>query len=166
MRSLLTLPAILAGALSAQQPAYVPANDLPNGREIVAVYIGGENCGPCHAPEVKAAVRNMKVLLATQAKHDSAAFSVIGVANDWDTKVAADFLADVQPFDQMVLGGNWTNLAIERFIWRDSTGQAAMPQVVVIERNVVRGNRITFSEPRVLRRVVGATDIPAWVDKG
>ncbi len=41
-----------------------------------------------------------------------------------------------------------------------------MPQILVIERTVTPGSRITFSEPRILRRVVGGDSIPAWVATG
>jgi len=160
------LVSVVHGWLGAQQPAYVPSQKLPHGKEIVAVYLGAQSCGPCHAPEVKDAVRRMKTLVAAHAVKAGAAFSVVGVANDWDQTLAATFLADVAPFDQVVLGGNWTNVAIEHFVWRDPSGNPAMPQILILERTVTPGTRITFSEPRVLRRLVGADEIPAWVAKG
>jgi len=153
-------------SLDAQQAAYVPSNKLPNGKEIVAIYFGAQSCGPCHAPAVKEAVRQMKNLVAAQARKANAAFSVVGVANDWDQAVATNFLADVGPFDQLAIGGDWTNLAIERFVWGDSTGNPAMPQILVIERTVTAGTRAIISEPRVLRRLVGSGEIPEWVGKG
>jgi hypothetical protein len=156
----------VSGALPAQQPTYVPSTQLPNGKEIVAIYLGAQSCGPCHFQPVKDGVVRMKELVAAQAKKSGAAFSVIGVANDWDHALAASFLASVGPFDQVVLGGNWTNLAIESFVWRDPQGSPAMPQIIIIERTVATAGRITISEPRVLRRVLGAEEIPAWIAKG
>jgi hypothetical protein len=169
MRILFGFAAVLtvgAASLDAQQAAYVPSNKLPNGKEIVAIYFGAQSCGPCHLPAVKEAVRQMKGLVAAQARKSNAAFSVVGVANDWDQAVATNFLSDVGPFDQVAIGGNWTNVAIERFVWADSTGNPAMPQILVIERTVKAGTRITISEPRVLRRLVGGDQIPEWVGKG
>lgn len=164
IRRSLVILAVITGPASAQQ--YVPATDLPNGKEIVAIYVGAQSCGPCHSPEVKTAVRQMKTLVAGQAQKSGAAFSVMGVANDWDHTVALAFLADVGPFDQQVIGGNWTNLAIERYIWRDPNGNTAMPQIIVLERTVTPGRSITFTEPKIIRRVLGAKDIPEWVAKG
>ena len=153
--------------LVAQQPPYVPSSTLPNGRQIVAMYFGARDCGPCLVPEVKNAIRNMKLLLSEQAKASGAAFAAIGVANDWSVPVAAAFLEEVGPFDQVVLGGNWTNVAIERFVWRDSTGVPEMPQVLVFERTVTPTDRgIVFSDWRLLRRVKGMTEIPEWVKAG
>jgi hypothetical protein len=158
--------AVLVSSVGAQASGYTPSQKMPNGKEIVAIYVGAHSCGPCHSPAVKEAVKQMKSLLATQARQANAAFSVVGVANDWDQKLATAVLADVGPFDQVAIGGNWTNLAIERFVWSDSAGNPAMPQVLVIERTVTAGRRVTFTEPRVLRRLVGADAIPAWVAKG
>jgi hypothetical protein len=161
------LLSLSAGWVGAQQSTYVPSQELPNGKEIVAVYIGAEDCGACHAPEVKDGVRRMKTLVQAQALKSGAAFSVIGVASDWDQKVAAAFLTDVLPFDQVVLGGNWTNLGIENFIWRDPKGHAGMPQVIILERTVTTDRAgMKFSEPRILRRLLGMKEIPEWVAKG
>lgn len=151
---------------AAQSSDYVPSNRLPEGREIVAVYIGSTSCGPCQTPEVKSAIRAMKPLLAAQAAQRGVALSVIGVADDWDLKSGARFLEPLGAFDQVVIGGNWTNLGIEHFILRDTLTEMSMPQVVVVERTVSLGKRIAVSEPRVLRRIRGGEDIPAWVAAG
>jgi hypothetical protein len=169
IRSLFGVVCVIALAtaqLGAQHPEYVPSYRLPEGKEIVAVYIGATTCGPCLLPEVKAAVRAMKTLVAAQAKQRNAAFSAVGVSNDWETPKAAAFFDSLGRFDQLVLGGNWTNLAIEHFVWRDPSGSPAMPQILVLERTVTPAERIQFSEPRVLRRVTGGDQIPAWVKDG
>lgn len=149
-----------------QERDYVPSYVLPKGREIVAIYIGSTTCGPCLTPEVKSAVRKMKVLVADQAKQQGASFAAVVAANDWEVAKATSFVEPLGEFDQLVLGGNWTNLAIERYVWRDPQGTPAMPQILVIERSVTTGSRIAFSEPKVLRRVTGGTEIPAWVERG
>lgn len=158
--------ALLAATASAQPQVYTPSAELPNGRQIVAIYFGADFCGACHNTAVKEAVASMKSLVAAQAKKQGASFAAIGVANDWDPKVAANFIASNGAFDQLVLGGNFTNLAVEQFIWRDAKGRASLPQIVVIERTVKSDVRIDFSEPRFLRRVMGADSIPLWVKQG
>jgi len=152
--------------LFSQERDYVPTYTSPKGREIVAIYIGSSSCGPCLLPEVKAAVRKMKVLVADQAKAQGALFSAVVAANDWEVAKATSFVEPLGEFDQLVLGGNWTNLAIERYVWRDPEGVPAMPQILVVERTVTPGGRLSFSEPKVLRRVMGGKEIPAWVEKG
>lgn len=140
--------------------------DLPNGRELVAVYIGASTCGPCLQQSVKDAVVQMKSLLETAAKKAGYAFAVIGVSTDWSTQTGFAFLNDNGPFDQILVGGNWTNLGVEHFIWRDSTATPAMPQIVVFERDVTLGDRIRISPPRIVRRVFGNDSIPQWVKAG
>jgi hypothetical protein len=165
-RALLLACSLTGGPLMAQEREYVPVYDLPKGREIVALYIGSTTCGPCLSPEVKAAVRKMKVLVADQAKAQGASFAAVGVANDWKVADGTTFLEPLGTFDQVVVGGSWTNLAIERYVWRDPQGVPAMPQILVIERTITTGPRIEFSEPKLLRRVTGGKEIPAWVENG
>jgi len=157
---------VLSRPVGAQGADYVPSQRLAAGRELVAIYIGATDCGPCQWPQVKNAVRAMKPLLAAQAKQRRMAFTVIGAAQDWDLKQGAAFLEPLGAFDQVVIGGNWTNLAVEQFVLRDSLAELVMPQVVLMERTVQLDKRVTVSEPRVLRRVSGGTDIPAWVASG
>lgn len=153
--------------INAQSAAYVPSTDLPNGKQIVAVYFGAQSCGPCHNPDVKEAVASMKLLVGAQARVAGAMFAAIGVANDWDSRVAAEFVATNGRFDQVVLGGNFTNLAIEQFVWRDPKGVPSMPQIVIVERTVKTGDRrIEFSDARILRRVLGSDSIPLWAKQG
>lgn len=163
----LTLCVLLASRLAGAQAAdYVPSQRLPEGRELVAIYIGSTDCGPCQLPEVKSAVRAMKSLLAAQAKQRGVALTVIGAAQDWDVKRGAAFLEPLGAFDQVVIGGNWTNIAVEQFVLRDSVAEMAMPQVVLVERAVQLSKRVTVSAPRVLRRITGGAEIPAWVAAG
>ena len=156
---------VLAGSLRAQT-AYVPATELPNGREIVVVYIGASTCGPCKSPPVKEAVQRMKTLLAAQAKEHGAAFSVVGVSTDWGVAEGAAFLEPNGPFDQIVVGGNWANLGVEQYLWRDNKRRPVEPQILVFERTVKQGDRMTFSDLRLLRQVTAGKDIPEWVRAG
>ena len=165
--STLLVMSAVAAPLGAQDSIYKPSMKSPDGKQILAVYLGAQTCGPCLLPEVKAAVKRFKGLVAEQAKKSGATFSVIGASSDWDQTVAANFLADVGPFDQVSLGSQWTNLAFEQFVWRLPGGETAMPQILILERTVRTEERgITFSEPKVLRRVSGSKDIPAWVAQG
>ena len=148
------------------QTEYSPSYRLVAGRELAVIYFGSTDCGPCQLPQVKSAIRAMKPLLAAQAKQRRESFTAIGSAQDWDLKQGAAFLEPLGAFDQVVIGGNWTNLAVEQFVLRDSLTEMVIPQVLVLERTVNLGKRVTVSEPRVLRRITGGVDIPAWVAAG
>lgn len=163
----LALAALCVGKpVRAQAKEYVPSHELPEGPELIAIYVGATDCAPCRFPAVKQAVREMKPLLAAQAKKRGMAFTVIGAAQDWDIKQGAAFLDTLGAFDQVVIGGNWTNLGTEQAILRDSLAEMAMPQIVILERTVRLGQRVAVSPPRVVRRIVGGAEIPAWVAAG
>lgn len=156
----------VAASLHAQVPNYAPSHRLADGPQVVAVYIGSTDCAPCQWPQVKEAVRKMKSLVAAQATSRGMNFRAIGVAQDWDLKAGAAFLEPLGAFDQVAIGDNWTNLGVEQFILRDSLADLAMPQIVLLERTVKLGKRVTVTEGRVLKRIVGGEAIPAWVAAG
>jgi hypothetical protein len=152
-RSRTALALVAFALVSPKLRAQTADRDLPNGKELVAVYVGASTCGPCLLPEVKAAIVKMKGVMADWAREHGYAFSAVGVATDWSTEKGVAFLSDVGPFDQLV-------------VWSDSTAIPAMPQVVLLERTVTAGNRIGFTPARVIRRVSGLVDIPGWVSVG
>jgi hypothetical protein len=108
----------------------------------------------------------MKPLVAAQATARGLTFRAIGVAQDWDLKAGVTFLEPLGAFDQVVIGDNWTNIGVEQFVLRDSQAEMAMPQIVILERTVKLGKRVTVTEPHVLKRIVGGEAIPAWVAAG
>lgn len=155
-----------ASAQAAGDTSYTPSYALPQGRQIVAVYLGALTCRPCGAPEMKAAVRRMKPLLAAQAKHSGSSFAATVVANDWDLKSSLEFVQPLGAFDEYLLGGNWVSVGAQRFFWSDSLTTKAMPQVLLIDRTVTfdeRGGR--FGPEQVIHRIVGDSIIK-WVRAG
>jgi hypothetical protein len=146
--------------------AQTAERNLPNGKELVAVYVGASTCEPCLQPAIKSAVPRMKTLLSDFAKKNGYAFSAVGVAIDWSTDRGAAFLSGNGPFDQLVIGGNWTNLAAEHYIWSDRAAVPAMPQIVLLERSVIHGERLAFTPTRVISRIIGLEEIPKWVAAG
>jgi hypothetical protein len=156
----------MALPLRAQSSDYTPSHRLAEGRQIVAVYIGSTDCGPCQWPQVKEAVRKMKSLVAAQAAARGMTFRALGVAQDWDLKAGATFLEPLGAFDQVAIGDNWTNIGVEQYVLRDPVAEMAMPQIVILERTIKLGKRVTVTEPHVLKRIVGGEAIPAWVAAG
>jgi hypothetical protein len=91
---------------------YQPEYQLPAERQVVALYIGASDSAPCRVPETKAAVREMKSLLAFQAKATHRSLAVIGVSLDWEVDTAVAFLKETVPYDEILGGGNWVNLGV------------------------------------------------------
>jgi hypothetical protein len=146
---------------------YAPRHALPNGRQLVVVYVGMTGCGASRDPELKRAVRRMKPLVARQADSLGRALSIAGVALDWQPDSGAAYLRSLGMWDEMVVGNNWVNLGAERYIWGEQGGRPSIPQVIVYERTVRPAkSRIAFGLARRLGRYVGTEEIIGWVERG
>src|SRR5260370_6804885 len=60
-----------------RQRPYMPSYDLPNGPQVAALYFGSSTCGPCNAAYFVAALKEMKPMLACQAKATHPAFPML-----------------------------------------------------------------------------------------
>jgi len=167
LSTLAVLLTLAAGPLTAQNHPYTARTTLPEGRQMVAVYIGATSCVPCHRPELKAAIIRMKSLLLDQATEAGRSFAVIGVALDWAVAEGIAFLAPLGELDEAIVGSNWVNTGAIHFVWQDTTSSAGIPQVVILERSVqAGGSGIEVGPERILRRLVGAETIEQWVAQG
>jgi len=176
--SVLSLVVVLAGAtpLLAQSPlrpsyvrpdttAYVPRYELPNGRQLVVVYVGGSET--VREPEFAAAVRDMKPLLARQAAQRGVPLSIIGVSLDWEVEKSYARLQSMGAWDEVVLGNNWINVGAQHYLWRRPDGKPNTPQVIVFERTITtQQNTIQFGDERRLAGFVGPIEIGEWVRNG
>ena len=151
--------------IRADTTAYVPRYELPNGRQLVVVYVGGsETVG---LPQFSAAVRDMKPLLARQAAQRGLPLSIIGVSLDWEVEKSYARLQSMGAWDEVVLGNNWINVGAQHYLWRRPDGKPNTPQVLVFERTITRQETtIRFGEERRLTGFVGWSDIVAWVRNG
>ena len=109
----------------------------------------------------------MKTLLKRNAKAAGYAFSVTGAALEWTIKEGVEFLEEVGPFDEIIVGKAFSNLAAVDYMWADTASYAAMPQIVLIEREVhtLAGRRV-YSPNVIMARYVGAKTVSDWVDAG
>ncbi|HEY7028246.1 MAG TPA: hypothetical protein VH438_11595 [Gemmatimonadales bacterium] len=156
-----------AGLLRAQDSAYAPSFEPPKATQLVAVYIGSSTCGPCQSPELKAAIEQVKQGLRTKTTAAGQSFTAIGVAMDWSVEEGYDFLRKSGEWDEVVTGSNWINLGALRYIWADSTALSAMPQLVVVRRDIDWGKtQIDLTKERILLRLMGAPEIESWIRRG
>jgi hypothetical protein len=150
-----------------REQAYHPSYELPKGHQVVAAYIGASTCGPCRTKELKAAIQQMKPLLACQAKATGRMFAVIGVSLDWRVDTAISYLAATAPYDEIIAGNNWVNSAAVAFIWQARDVVPSIPQVVLLEREFdPAATTITLRQQRELGRFTNAAAIEQWVTKG
>jgi hypothetical protein len=152
---------------SAQDTTYVPSHEMPEGTQMVFVYLGSYDCGPCHKPELKHAIRRVKVLLDRRAKEAGEAFAAIGVDMGWKVQRGFDFLKETGRFDEVMVGRSWTGSGGSRYIFKDEVVSASKPSILVYERNVEPdGEDIEISKPEYLVSKSGAGTIVEWVESG
>ena len=150
--------------VTADTTAYVPRYALPNGRQLVVVYVGGAEMDSTRA--FTDAVRDMKPLVARQAAQRGLPLSIVGVSLDWEVEKGFSRLRSMGAWDEVVLGNNWINVGAQHFVWSPA-GKPVTPQVIVLERRVTtRGERIEFGDERRIREFVGSSVIVDWVRRG
>lgn len=119
--------------------------------ELVMVYIGANNCGPCHAKPIKDKVEEYKIDLYKTAEEQGKSFSVIGVANDYSIEEGWNFINASGYFDEVIIGKNWKNNGSIQFLWSVKDILPSMPKVIVYERKIHQmPSKIVFGEPIVI----------------
>lgn len=146
--------------------AYVPDYEFRSGEEIVLVFIGASFCGAQRAPGFPAAVERARIHLARQARARQAQFRAHAVSLDWKPAEAMAFLSHFGAFDEISIGSNWLNDGAVRYIWRDLPSEPAVPQLVIIQRQIGKGGTVSVRDERVVRRLLGTEQITKWVNDG
>jgi hypothetical protein len=112
------------------------------------------------------AVREAKEAMREHAAQHGYLYSTIGVSDAWETKEALEILAAFGWFDEMIVGRNWFNTGIQKYV--DERGVlAAVPQVVVTAQHV-RVDTIPFAygEMEELIRIIGHNEMAKWSARG
>jgi hypothetical protein len=156
---------IAAVSVAARFPASAPASIE---HEVIAVYLGTE--GTDARSGMTAIVPRMNAALSKQAAATKRQFVSHGVSLEPSVRGGLTHLALLGSFDEVSVGGNWTNSAVIRYLGPTYGGEnpkAVIPQVVLLER-AVRRDSITMQvgPERELGRYVGIDEISAWVRRG
>jgi hypothetical protein len=137
-------------------------------REVIAVYLGTE--GTDARSGMVEAVREMRTALERQTASSGRHLVTRGVSLEPSVEGGLRHLALLGAFDEVSLGGNWTNSAVVHYLGGDlgDRQRAVVPQVVLLEREVRQdGTRSLVVGPeREVGRFVGTGDIGAWVRRG
>lgn len=156
-----------AGAPPALTSKYTPSYASSTGKQVVMVLVGAAFCGAQRKPGFPQQVEDAKLSLQRQAAASDRQFSTLAVSLDWKTEDALAFLEHFGEWDQLSVGGNWLNEGAIRYVWREMPADPVVPQILVIERDVVKGEQgITIRGDRLLKRLMGTAEIEAWVQSG
>ena len=130
------------------------------GDQYVLVFLGGAGCGMCNTPDLPGMVRAVVDSVSTYASTHGKQFSSIGVSLDWSLPVGMEYLEGIHTFDEVIIGSNWLNTGVVRYVWRDLPGQPSIPQVIVLERTIQVGeSTFTVGPEQVLTRAIGVEQI-------
>jgi len=165
----LTVACVPSIQLVAQDSTYHATHQQVGGPQILAIYIGSTDCAPCRWPPLESAVHHAWPLLAMQASRAKVTFSTVGIALDDNVAGGVALLQPLEQFDEIIVGGGWTNSGAERYIWADTAATPAIPQILIVERHVGVNDdhtRWDLSSSTVLRRLIGESEIRAWVKGG
>lgn len=143
------------------------AREAETTQEVIAVYLGTEKSDASSG--MTAAVQEMRVALARQARATNRQFVLRGVSLEPSAEDGIRHLARMGRFDEVSAGGTWMNSSALRYlgttIGRDS--MSAIPQVVLLERDVVRRQtNLEIGAEREIGRFIGTAAIANWTRRG
>ena len=133
-------------------------------REIIAIYFG--TLGTDEESGMTAKVPAMKAAIQTQASQKNFDFRSLGVSLEPSVEDGIRDLALLGPFDQVSVGGNWSNEMVLRYLGaRTDRKHAMIPQILLLER-MVDMDGVSVGAERVRARYTGVKEISTWVDGG
>ena len=143
-----------------------PAETRVTSHEFIVVYIGVE--GVDHV--MKGLADSVRLATARRLVGPGQQLVLRGVSLDPEVATGMRDLAMVGAFDEVSLGGNWTNSAVVHYLGGDfgrAYPKAGVPQVIVLEREI--DNQITtlhVGPEHELARYSGTKDIWDWARAG
>lgn len=138
-----------------------------SGRQIAIVYVGADGCAWSTKEGLAESVRNIRAAVNERVQAAGASVVMVGVARDFDLDIAIDHLRNTAQFDELLVGANWQNEGVQRYMGRDFPGPMSTPQVVVIECTAdLMGGSTLVSQQRLVMRKVGYHQIMRWAARG
>ncbi len=153
---------LFLSALQAPPPSPIDTK-LQSGLQVEFVFVGPTAPG---SEGFSLAVAHARDRLRDQVFAAGRYFTTVGVSDHWSVEVGLQILDAAGPFDEVIVGRNWLNTGVQRYI-DAMAGTPAVPQIVIFEFSV-RTDTIPFrySQRRELIRVVGHNAIMAWSNSG
>ena len=150
-----------------EESQYAPVGIGVAGEEVLMIYVGSSTCRWSNATELPGLVRKLKVDLQARVLESGYGFATLGISSDLSPVAGWRHLQAFGRFDEIVAGRGWLNTGLTRYVYGALPGQAATPQVILVQRRVTseRGNRAITHE-RVLLRRIGLDEIVDWVSAG
>lgn len=111
-------------------------------------------------------VQEAKAAMREHAVQRGYLFSTIGVSDAWRPQEALDILAAFGPFDEMIVGRNWFNTGVQKYI-DERRAFASVPQVVITLQHIrVDTIPLVYGEVQELGRFIGPEEMEEWARRG
>ena len=103
--------------------------------------------------------------MSQHARESGFFYSTIGVSDDWSVERGLRILGAFGMFDELIVGRNWFNTGVERYITTPGA-LAAFPQVLVLlqERWLEEGRWVSGDIVELIR-LVGSTELGGWSNR-
>ena len=148
------------------------AQGIVPGRQMIAYVLVSSTCGFCQRSDTKEALASLRETQKRSNVGSFASTSVIAIAIDPDFAKGLGYLEGVglSSFDEISVGRGWMNEHLGHLVWRDSAGVAAVPQVIVLARDLSATLRprmlVTIGRDSILMKLRGYKAIVEWVRGG
>lgn len=133
-----------------------------DGEQLVLVFVGSTSCIWSGTPEVRHAVDSAVGLLGEYAQQRGMAFHRIGIVASPSPESGLAFLDRFGEFDEIIVGGWWSNAGLRKYVMSDFRGSGVTPQLLVLQRRIGDNGR-AVSDEQLLRRLVGSAMITTRV---
>ncbi len=136
--------------------------------EVVAVYVG--SIGTDSLTDMTRVLSDMSTALRRQTASSGRGLVTRGVSIEPSVEGGMRHLSRLGAFDEVSVGGNWTNSAVVRYLGADDgrVSDSPIPELILLERTVRSDNTrmLQVGPERELARFVGLDRIKDWVARG
>jgi hypothetical protein len=165
--ALLCLLTVGAVTRRAQRAEGAESRGTVTTHDLIVVYLSTQ--GVNYSPEYRASIRSIRDSVTKRINRVEQRLVMRGVSLEPRPEDGLRDMADLGRFDELSVGGNWTNLAVVRYLGPVmGIPHSGIPQIVLLEREIIHDDaaKLTVGEERELRRIEGTADILAWIKRG
>jgi hypothetical protein len=142
------------------------------GDEVVVVYIGRASCSWCNRRGFAEQVGAIVDAVEHRASQSGLGFRTQGIALDRSISRGLRHLSKFGAFDEIAVGGSWTNEFAFRYFWNEIPGPPGTPTILVLRRSIqvpdsaVPVPLYSLDRREMLVRKVGLFEIQRWIRAG
>jgi hypothetical protein len=125
-----------------------------------AVFLGDVDCSACKVPGLPRRVQTILDSLRAVASSRKHTFASIGISMNGSPKAALDWLDRFGEFDEVLLGDQWLNVGVIKYIWTYPAAVPTVPQIMLFQHSITSSsNAIEVGNDSLVYRWLGVRDI-------